>query len=110
MKDFSQFAATPYASRGLLRHFSDTRTAQGRVRFLLEDLPCGGHTAHLHAEGQGWSVQQACPSLQDAALLLAYLPQVPQPLYLQALGDLEEQQRFFAGIADGTGDGIDSAA
>lgn len=83
---------------GCLWHFSDTRTPQGRVRFLLESAELSA-PAHLLAEGPGWSAQQRCENLDDAALALAWLSQVPQDLYLQALSDVEDQRRFYASRA-----------
>ena len=45
------------------RHFSDTRTDEGRVRFLL----LSGQVA-LVAEGQGWQSSTLHDTLDDAAL------------------------------------------
>jgi len=66
------------------RHFSDTRTAEGRVRFLIV-----GGQVHLLAEGPGWHFESAHETLEDAATFLAAVPSVPQGLYEQALTDLE---------------------
>ncbi|WP_135228579.1 hypothetical protein [Deinococcus fonticola] len=68
------------------RHFSDTRTAQGRVRFLLQS-----GAVHLLAEGPGWQHASTHAGLQDAATFLAVIPQVPQALYEAALGELERR-------------------
>lgn len=75
--------------RHFTRHFSDTRTGEGRVRFLLS-----GHRAELHAEGPGWSHRSAHPSLQAAATFLAAVPQVSQSLYEEALTELERRLRL----------------
>lgn len=71
------------------RHFSDTRTEVGRVRFLL-----GSGHVYLWAEGQGWHHHSNHADLEEAATFLAILPQVSQSLYLQALNDLEKQIKF----------------
>lgn len=72
-------------------HFSDTRTGEGRVRFVIRSGRVG-----LSAEGQGWQHQSWHDSLEAAALELALLPQLSQRLYEQALHDLSEQQAFRA--------------
>ncbi|MFC4637415.1 hypothetical protein [Deinococcus hohokamensis] len=71
------------------RHFSDTRTDTGRVRFLVH----AGRVA-LIAEGEGWQHHSTHPSLNAAALFLATLSRVSGPLYERALRDLERAQRF----------------
>ncbi|GAA5501289.1 hypothetical protein Dxin01_01021 [Deinococcus xinjiangensis] len=71
------------------RHFSDTRTAEGRVRFLL-----ASGRAQLVAEGQGWSHVSSHATLHDAATFLAVVPKVSQTLYEQALNDLERRMVF----------------
>lgn len=71
------------------RHFSDTRTAEGRVRFLL--FPAG---VRLMAEGHGWQHNSTHLTLHDAATFLAAVPQVPDALYQQALDELERQLHF----------------
>ncbi|MDO4262602.1 MAG: hypothetical protein Q4C67_00205 [Deinococcus sp.] len=68
------------------RHFSDTRTEVGRVRFLL-----AGRCVQLVAEGPGWQHASEHRSLQEAAQLLAFLPQLPQQLYEESLADLERR-------------------
>lgn len=68
------------------RHFSDTRTPEGRVRFLLSS-----DRVQLRAEGKGWQHQSNHQSLKDAANFLAVVPQITQYLYEQTLGDLERQ-------------------
>ncbi|ANE44310.1 hypothetical protein [Deinococcus puniceus] len=75
------------------RHFSDTRTPEGRVRFLLSS-----DRVQLRAEGKGWQHQSNHQSLEEAANFLAVVPNIPQRLYEQTLGDLE-QQLAFAGAA-----------
>ncbi|PNY80093.1 hypothetical protein [Deinococcus koreensis] len=70
----------------VIRHFSDTRTEQGRVRFLLQS-----GRVHLTAEGQGWAHSSRHTSLEEAATFLATVAQVPGGLYRQALDDLERQ-------------------
>ncbi len=71
------------------RHFSDTRTDEGRVRFLLTSGGVG-----LLAEGHGWSHQSTHATLQDAATFLAVVPQVSQRLYEAALDELERRLMF----------------
>jgi hypothetical protein len=71
------------------RHFSDTRTPEGRVRFLLAP-----DRVQLRAEGKGWQHQSNHQSLEDAATFLAAVPQISQWLYEQTLGDLERQIAF----------------
>lgn len=68
------------------RHFSDTRTDKGRVRFLL----LSGRVA-LVAEGPGWQSSTLHDSLEDAALCLAALPRVSGELYRSALDDLDRR-------------------
>lgn len=68
------------------RHLSDTRTAQGRVRFLLTPS-----RVHLIAEGPGWHRASTHATLEDAATFLALLPELGQALYEEALGDLERR-------------------
>lgn len=77
----------------VIRHFSDTRTDLGRVRFLI-DTHSGRVT--LMAEGPGWHHNSEHETLEDAAGFLALLPRVSQRLYMQALDDLERQLRFEA--------------
>ncbi|MBB6016903.1 hypothetical protein ACFP9V_00595 [Deinococcus radiopugnans] len=74
------------------RHFSDTRTDQGRVRFLL----ASGRVC-LMAEGPGWTHRSAHDTLADAATFLALLPGLEGGLYRQALDDLEHQLAFERG-------------
>ena len=71
------------------RHFSDTRTGEGRVRFLL-----GAGRVRLVAEGLGWRCESSHFTLEDAATFLALVPQLSQTLYEQALDDLERQTQF----------------
>ncbi|GMA14124.1 hypothetical protein GCM10025871_04550 [Deinococcus metallilatus] len=71
------------------RHFSDTRTGEGRVRFLIR----GGHV-RLVAEGPGWQFESTHATLEDAATFLAVVPGLPQTLYEQALNDLERQTQL----------------
>lgn len=81
------FSLLRYAvDMNVIRHFSDTRTEVGRVRFLI-----AGDRARLVAEGPGWSHDSSHATLHDAATFLAVLPQVPYPLYLEALDDLERR-------------------
>lgn len=74
------------------RHFSDTRTDQGRVRFLLS----AGRVC-LMAEGPGWTHRSAHDTLADAATFLAALPRLNGGLYRQALDELEQQLAFERG-------------
>ncbi|SMB89403.1 hypothetical protein [Deinococcus hopiensis] len=71
------------------RHFSDTRTGEGRVRFLL-----GSGQVWLVAEGPGWHHESVHATLEDAATFLAAVSNVPQRLYEQAVADLERQAHF----------------
>lgn len=74
----------------MVQHYSDTRTDEGRVRFLLD-----GEAVVLLTEGPGWQQQAQFASLHDAALGLALTRRVSQPLYCQALDDLYRQLDFF---------------
>ena len=74
----------------MLRHFTDTRTEQGRVRFLQD-----GADVLLLMEGQGWHAERRFDTLPDAAFALALESRVLQPLYLQALDDLSRTVAFF---------------
>ncbi|TSA86488.1 hypothetical protein FNU79_07560 [Deinococcus detaillensis] len=74
----------------MLQHYTDTRTSQGRVRFLL-DAP----DVVLLTEGEGWHIQQRFTTFHDAALALALNERVSQRLYSQALDDLYHQLNFF---------------
>lgn len=75
-----------------LRHFSDTRTEVGRVRFLIAgSADTAQAAAELVAEGPGWCHRSRHANLDEAALLLAFLPQVPQPLYEASLHDLQRR-------------------
>ena len=70
----------------VIRHFSDTRTGEGRVRFLI---PQG--RVRLVAEGPGWSHESTHAGLHDAATFLAVLPHLTDTLYQEALDDLERR-------------------
>lgn len=79
------------------RHFSDTRTPQGRVRFLLH-----GGRVRLTAEGPGWSHASLHPTLEEAATVLAAVSALPGDLYREALNDLERRvhlDRSYRGAA-----------
>lgn len=79
-----------YAERmNVTRHFSDTRTGEGRVRFLIT-----GGRVRLVAEGPGWQLESTHDTLKDAATFLAVVPGLPQRLYEQALDDLERQAQL----------------
>ena len=81
----------------VFRHFSDTRTEQGRVRFLVQS-----GRVQLTAEGQGWTHASRHATLEDAATFLAAVDQVPGSLYRQALDELERQvqvEQTFHGAA-----------
>ena len=71
------------------RHFSDTRTDEGRVRFLTSPLG-----VQLIAEGQSWQHVSTHKTLGEAAACLAFLPQVPYALYHAALNELERRQEL----------------
>lgn len=75
-----------HARMNVTRHFSDTRTDEGRVRFLL----CPG-AVQLLAEGHGWHHASTHATLHDAATYLAVIPQVPQALYEEALAELDRR-------------------
>ncbi|OOV15126.1 hypothetical protein [Deinococcus sp. LM3] len=77
------------------RHFSDTRTEEGRVRILA----ASGRVL-LEAEGHGWQHRSAHPSLEDAALELALLPRIGAGLYAAALDDIERQVRLTGPVTD----------
>ena len=76
------------------RHFSDTRTGQGRVRFLL-----AAGRVRLIAEGPGWQHSSVHPNLDDATLYLALLPHLPQCLYEASLDDLSRRLQWENGSA-----------
>ncbi|GAA0518607.1 hypothetical protein [Deinococcus depolymerans] len=71
------------------RHFSDTRTEEGRVRILAV-----ADRVLLEAEGQGWQHRSVHLTLADATLELALLPRVGENLYEATLDDIERQVRF----------------
>lgn len=75
-----------HARMNVTRHFSDTRTDEGRVRFLL----CPG-AVQLLAEGHAWHHASTHATLHDAATYLAVIPQVPQALYEEALAELDRR-------------------
>lgn len=80
----------PYpGGMNVTRHLSDTRTGEGRVRFLT-----GSGRVRLVAEGPGWQHESTHATLEDAATFLAVVPRLPQALYEQALDDLERQPQF----------------
>ncbi|AWN24665.1 hypothetical protein DKM44_12355 [Deinococcus irradiatisoli] len=74
----------------MVQHYTDTRTAEGRVRFLLD-----GPDVLLSTEGHGWQRSERFGSFQDAALALALDLRIPQALYVQALEELYHQLHFF---------------
>ncbi|WP_034388164.1 hypothetical protein [Deinococcus sp. YIM 77859] len=71
------------------RHFSDTRTGEGRVRFLI-----GAGGVRLVVEGPGWQHGSTHATLEDAATFLAVVPGLSQELYEQALDDLEQRAQL----------------
>lgn len=73
----------------VIRHFSDTRTTEGRVRFLL--LP---GEVKLVAEGQGWIHESVQDTFQEATHQLAALARVSSELYHAALDELERRLAF----------------
>ena len=85
------------ADMNITRHFSDTRTGQGRVRFMLQS-----GRVQLTAEGPGWAHSSRHSSLDEAATFLAAVDRVPGALYRQTLDDLERQlqvEQTFHGAA-----------
>ena len=68
------------------RHFSDTRTDEGRVRILVQS----GQFV-LDAEGPGWQRRSVHPDLGDVTVELAWLPRVSARLYAEVLQDIERQ-------------------
>lgn len=80
-------AQTPYpGAMNVTRHFSDTRTGEGRVRFLL-----AGGWVQLLAEGPGWHHASTHATLEAAATVLATVPGLPQALYERALDELDRR-------------------
>ncbi|UQN05135.1 hypothetical protein [Deinococcus sp. QL22] len=73
----------------IIRHFSDTRTPEGRVRFLLAP-----NRVQLVAEGKGWQHQSNHQSLEEAANFLAVVPHITPCPYEQTLSDLERRMAF----------------
>lgn len=70
----------------VIRHFSDTRTPEGRVRFLLLS-----GTVKLLAEGKGWSHESEHDTFQEATHQLAVLTRISSDLYHVALDELERR-------------------
>lgn len=89
LADAPRLSSIYTARMGVPRHFTDTRTPEGRVRFLLAP-----DRVQLMAEGKGWQHQSNHPSLEEAANFLAVVPQITQCLYEQTLNDLERQIAF----------------
>jgi len=85
----------PYATgMNVTRHFSDTRTGEGRVRFLLGDGRVRLVAEGRDSAGRGWHWESSHTTLEEAATFLAVVPQLSQRLYEQALDDLERQTQF----------------
>lgn len=79
------------------RHYSDTRTPEGRVRFVLLEAETGHAPAQqveLYAEGQGWQHHSLHASLAEAAAYLATLPYLSSALHVQALHDLRCREKM----------------
>ncbi|MBB5233686.1 hypothetical protein [Deinococcus budaensis] len=76
------------------RHFSDTRTGEGRVRFLLSAGRVRLVAEGLGADGRSWQWESSHATLEDAATFLAAVPGLGQALYVQALDDLKRQMQF----------------
>lgn len=68
------------------RHFSDTRTDEGRVRVLVR----AGQVV-VEAEGPGWRHHSVHPDLADATLELAWLPALSARLYGEVMREIERQ-------------------
>lgn len=82
--------AVPYDAN-MLQHYTDTRTGEGRVRFLLD-----GADVLLITEGQGWEHHSRFEGFQEAVLALALDHHVPQQLYVDALDELHQRMDFFS--------------
>lgn len=78
----------------VIRHFSDTRTDEGRVRLLLSD-----QCVLLLAEGPGWQHSSRHDTLPDATTFLAMLSEIPYDLYLATLKNIEERMRLEVKVA-----------
>lgn len=73
----------------MARHFSDTRTDEGRVRFLLSD-----QCVLLLAEGPGWQHSSRHDTMHDATNFLALLSEVSYDLYLKSLQEVDQRIRL----------------
>ncbi len=78
------------------RHFSDTRTDEGRVRILVQS----GQFV-LDAEGPGWQRRSVHANLGDVTLELAWLPGLGAGLYSAALDDIARQVQLDGGARSG---------
>ncbi len=90
VRQYTSFEDAGAYAAGMLQHYTDTRTAEGRVRFLLD-----GPDVLLSTEGQGWQRCERFASFHDAALALALDAQISQALYLRALDELYHQMHFY---------------
>ncbi|WP_189072177.1 hypothetical protein [Deinococcus sedimenti] len=87
------------------RHFSDTRTEEGRVRILVQTSQFV-----LEAEGPGWHHRSVHPDLGDVTLELAWLPGLGACLYGQVLEDLVRQVQRDGTAAEFGGTDLPGAA
>lgn len=87
------------------RHFSDTRTDEGRVRILVQS----GRLV-LEAEGPGWRHRSAHADLGDVTLELAWLPGLGARLYGDVMEDVARQVQLDGAAPECGGTDLPGAA
>lgn len=92
-------------SMSVTRHFSDTRTDEGRVRVLVR----AGQVV-VEAEGPGWRHHSVHPDLADATLELAWLPGLGSSLYGEVMDDVARQVQLDGSALERGGTDLPGAA
>ncbi|MDK2011853.1 MULTISPECIES: hypothetical protein [unclassified Deinococcus] len=87
------------------RHFSDTRTDEGRVRILVQS----GRLV-LEAEGPGWQHRSVHVDLGDVTLELAWLPGLGSSLYGEVMDDVARQVQLDGSAPERGGTDLPGAA
>ncbi|GGK85856.1 hypothetical protein [Deinococcus radiotolerans] len=87
------------------RHFSDTRTAEGRVRILVQSAQFV-----LDAEGPGWQHRSVHRDLGDITLELAWLPRLSASLYGEVLEDMARRVQLDGALPGGGATDLPGAA
>lgn len=87
------------------RHFSDTRTDEGRVRILVQS----GRLL-LEAEGPGWHHRSVHADLGDVTLELAWLPGLGSSLYGEVMDDVARQVQLDGSALERGGADLPGAA